>query len=347
MDAKDLIEVDAGSDKNPAFISVVVYIHDDESVVADTLKIISQTLSKHFSNIEMICVDDASTDNSAKQIRNVSTDLPVGSVSLIQMGHYHGLEKSMSAGVDKAVGDFVFEIDSTIIDYTPEMLIEIYNKTLEGFDIVSAAPLKAPTHSKLFYKLLSTTGENKYALTTETVRILTRRAINRIGGINKNIFYRKIVYAASGLKTECIIYDQSKYIQSGFNINVINNNQNRKNNANYNEPKHKKSNRKTRRARMNLAIDTLIIFTNLAYKISISLSIIMAVFMFAAGIYTIIAYIAGENIMEGWAPLMGLISAGFTGVFIILTALIKYFDILIKQTFYQRNYLVSSIDELK
>jgi len=250
---------------SPAFISAVVYVHDDERIIGGTLITISQTLSAHFSNIELICVDDASTDKSVEKIRNVIKDLHIGSVSLIQMGYYHGVEKSMSAGVDKAVGDFIFEIDSAYIDYSPELLIELYNKTLEGFDIVSAAPQKAPTHSKLFYKLLGTTGNNKYALTTETVRILTRRALNRIGGINKNIFYRKIVYAASGLNTECISYDQNEHKQNGT--------------------KRKKTSRKTRRARMNLAIDTLIIFTNLAYKISITLSIIMAAFMFAAGIY--------------------------------------------------------------
>lgn len=308
--------------KDSCFISAVIYVHDDENIIADTLKAVSQTLSAHFTNIELICVDDASTDKSAAQIRNTCADLPTGSVSLVQMGYYHGVEKAMSAGVDKAVGDFVFEIDSAVMDYEPTLLIDIYKKSLEGYDIVSACPNKAPTRSKLFYKLLGSAGDNKYTLATETIRILTRRAINRIGGENKNIFYRKIVYSASGLNTACIIYSQ-------------------------NETKRKKTNRKTRRARMNLAIDALIIFTKLAYRTSITLSIIMAVFMFTAGIYTVIAYFSGASIMEGWAPLMGLISAGFTGVFLILTALIKYFDILIKQTFYQRNYLVSSVDELR
>jgi len=310
------------TNKDSCFISAVVYVHDDEKIIADTLKLITQTLTAHFTNIELICVDDASTDKSAEKIHQISADLQAGSVSLVQMGYYHGVEKAMSAGVDKAVGDFVYEIDSAIIDYPQKLLIEIYQKTLQGNDIVSASPKKAPTHSKLFYKLLSSAGNSKYTLTTETIRILTRRAINRIGGENKNIFYRKIVYTTSGLSTENITYEQK-------------------------ETKRKPTDPKRRSSRMNLAIDTLIIFTNIAYRTSITLSIIMAIFMFAAGIYTIIAYIAGENIMEGWAPLMGLISAGFTGVFLILTALIKYFDILIKQTFYQRNYLVSSVDELK
>ena len=308
--------------KESCFISVVIYIHNDAEIITKTLKTISQTLSTYFQNIELICVDDASTDNSIDQIQQSAHNIPVASVSLIQMGHYHGVEKSMSAGVDKAIGDFVFEIDNATVDYNPLLLINIYKKALEGYDIVSASPNKAPTHSKLFYKLLSSAGSNNYSLITETIRILTRRAINRIGGTNKNIFYRKIAYATSGLKTENITYPP-------------------------NNSKRKKSNRKSRLARRHLAIDTIIIFTNLAFKISITLSIIMAAFMFTAGIYTIIAYFAGENIMEGWAPIMGLISAGFTGVFLILTALIKYFDIMIKQTFYQRNYLISSIDELK
>jgi len=310
------------NNKDSCFVSAVIYIHDDEHIIADTLRSISYTLSKQFENIELICVDDASTDKSVEIIRSISAELPVGSISLIQMGNYHGLEKSMSAGVDKAVGDFVYEIDSATRDYKPELLLEIYQRSLQGYDIVSASPQKAPTNSKFFYKLLSTAGNENYTLSTETLRILTRRAINRIDGTNKNIFYRKIVYTTSGLSTDSIIYEQDQI-------------------------KRKKHSRKVRHARMNLAIDTLIVFTNLAYRISITLSIIMAIFMFTAGIYTVIAYFSGAQIMEGWAPIMGLISAGFTGVFLILTALIKYFDILVKQTFYQKNYLISTIDELK
>jgi len=310
------------NNKDSCFVSAVIYVHDDESIIADTLRSIARTLSTRFANIELICVDDASRDKSVEIIRNISSELPIGSISLIKMGNYHGLEKSMSAGLDKAVGDFVYEIDSAIMDYRPELLLEIYQRSLQGYDIVSACPQRAPTNSKLFYKLLSSAGNENYTLSTETLRILTRRAINRIDGTNKNIFYRKIVYTTSGLSTDSIIYEQDK-------------------------AKKKKNSRKVRNTRMNLAVDTLIVFTNLAYRISITLSIIMAIFMFIAGIYTVIAYFSGAQIMEGWAPIMGLISAGFTGVFLILTALIKYFDILVKQTFYQKNYLISTIDELK
>lgn len=308
--------------KDSCFVSAVIYVHDDESIIGESLKSITNELSAQFSNIELICVDDASSDKSVEIIRKISADLPVGSVSLIQMGNFHGLEKAMSAGVDKAVGDFVFEIDSATIDYNTELLIEIYQRALQGYDIVSACPQKSPTNSKLFYKLLNTTGDNRYTLTTETLRVLTRRAINRVDGTNKNIFYRKIVYTTSGLNTDSIVYQQENTSK-------------------------KKLSRKSRRSRRNLAMDTLIVFTNLAYRVSITLSIIMAIFMFAAGVYTVVAYLSGADIMEGWAPIMGLISAGFTGVFLILTAIIKYFDILVKQTFYQKNYQISTIDELK
>jgi len=310
------------SNKDSCFVSAVIYVHNDESIIVETLISISQALSAQFTNIELICVDDASSDKTVELIRSVSTGLPIGSISLIQMGNYHGLEKSMSAGLDKAIGDFVFEIDSAVMDYNPALLIEIYQRSLKGYDIVSACPQKSPANSKLFYKLLNNAGNDNYTLSTETLRILTRRAINRIDGTNKNIFYRKIVYTTSGLSSDSIIYQQ-------------------------NGIKRKIHSRKSRQTRMNLAMDTLIVFTNLAYKVSIMLSIMMAIFMFAAGIYTIIAYLSGADIMEGWAPIMGLISAGFTGVFLILTAIIKYFDILIKQTFYQKNYLISEIDKLK
>ena len=43
----------------------------------------------------------------------------------------------MNAGIDMSIGDFVFEFDNTILDFNPDMIMEIYRKSLTGFDIVS------------------------------------------------------------------------------------------------------------------------------------------------------------------------------------------------------------------
>ncbi|MFR7844015.1 MAG: hypothetical protein ACLU3U_13730 [Gallintestinimicrobium sp.] len=44
----------------------------------------------------------------------------------------------MNAGRDLAIGDFIYEFDTAYVDYPSELIMEVYDKLLEGNDIVSA-----------------------------------------------------------------------------------------------------------------------------------------------------------------------------------------------------------------
>ena len=71
-------------------------------------------------------------------------------VSLIHMSYYQGIEAAMNAGRDLAVGDFVYEFDYAFTDYEPELVYRVYERMLEGYDVVAAAPKKhIPLSSKL------------------------------------------------------------------------------------------------------------------------------------------------------------------------------------------------------
>ncbi len=47
---------------------------------------------------------------------SVSMIASITSISVINMSYFHGLELSMNAGMDMAIGDFVFEFDNTCLD---------------------------------------------------------------------------------------------------------------------------------------------------------------------------------------------------------------------------------------
>ena len=87
---------------------------------------IRRTLEKNFLASEIICVNDASTDNVVKMIKNVSKSATSTTISIVNMTHYHGVELAMNAGVEWAIGDFVFEFDSVIEDFPAESSIAEY-----------------------------------------------------------------------------------------------------------------------------------------------------------------------------------------------------------------------------
>ena len=190
------------------FISAVVYVHNAENRIEPFLNAIIMTLEENFEHSEIICVNDCSDDSSVQAIKRCSEKAVNTSVSLINMSFFHGLELAMDAGMDLAIGDFVYEFDNTYLDFDPEMIMKVYRHSLTGYDIVSASPdKKEKLSSRLFYKVFDRFSELSYKMTTESFRILSRRVINRISSMNKAIPYRKAIYAGSGLKTDNLKYE--------------------------------------------------------------------------------------------------------------------------------------------
>lgn len=256
-----------------------------------------------------------------KEIKKVADNINGTIVSIINMSYYQGIELSMNAGVDLAIGDFVYEFDNINIDYDLDTIIKVYYESLKGFDIVGAkANKKERLTSRIFYKLYNKNSNSMYQIHTESFRILSRRAINRVKAMNKTIPYRKAIYANCGLKLNVIKYDVVK----DFN---------------------NKLNKEIKDTRIGLAIDSIILFTDVSYKVAIFMSLFMMIVAIITGIYTIVVFLCGQPI-AGWTTTMLLLSFAFFGIFAILTIMIKYLSILIDLIFKKQKYLIESIEKI-
>ena len=302
------------------FISAVVYVHNDENQIQQFLGKIHGVFSRDFQNFEIICVNDASTDRSADAIKTACKEFLSAPLSIISMGHYHGLELSMNAGVDLAIGDFVFEFDTIVMDYDISLIMDVYNRSLSGYDIVGAAPKNQISgSSKLFYRMFNRYFNGPGKLRTERFRILSRRAINRVHSISKTMPYRKAIYAGCGLATDTIAYDNAPL-------------------------KQKKSHDETR-VRQSVAIDSLMLFTDVAFKFSITMAFLMIGFTVFMAVYALVYYIMG-NAIEGWTTTVLFIAFGFFGVFSILTIIIKYLSLILDLNFKKERYYIMSIEKI-
>ena len=280
-------------------------------------------LDRHFGKYELIFVNDASSDGSVAKIYDFveTCDLVGDMVTIIQMSHPQGLEASMNAGRDAAIGDFVFEFDDLYVDYDPELLHQIYCRSLEGYDIVSAgSDAKIKWTSRLFYRMYNLASGSEAAIGPETFRILTRRAINRVKTVGQYIPYRKAVYMNCGLKTDRIQYhstDAQGSLTKHFN----------------------------RTERTSLAIDSFIYFTDLLERISLIISGVFILLTLAVSVDLIIEYI-GHKTVEGWLSIMGFMSFGFMGIFILLTIILKYISVLLNLEFRKQRYMISGVEKV-
>ncbi len=303
------------------FVSAVVYVHDNENQIKDFMKMLYKQMSAHFGKFEIIMVNDASSDTSEAKIREFALTLDRSVVSILKMSYFQGIEMSMNAGKRLSIGDYVFEFDSMDMDYEPEQIFAIYQRALTGYDIVSASPnKKGKLSSRIFYSVFNRFSKVQYKLGTETFRVLSRRGMNRIDASSSTIFYRKAVYANCGLRCANIIYDVT-------------------NNENHDFTK------KQKKYREDLAVESLILHTNVAYKISTWLTgLMMAVTLFVL-IYTVIIFAIG-NPVAGWTTTMLVLSFGFLGMFAILSIIVRYLAIILDLNFKRQQVVYEGIEKI-
>ncbi len=307
--------------KEKNFVSAIIYVHNAEKRIEQFIDAVITVFEENFEHSEIICVNDSSSDNSLSLIKKESQKATTTSISVINMSYFHGLEVAMNAGMDLSIGDFVFEFDNTVLDFQREEIMKIYKRSLQGYDIVSAVPNKKERFlSKLFYNVFDKFTDLSYEMHTESFRILSRRVINRISSMNKTIPYRKAIYASQGLKTDALKYKT---------IEIERDNQD-KTEKNY---------------RTGLAIDSLILFTELGYRFSMTMTAIMMLMSVFMVVYSIVIFTT-SNPVTGWTTTILFLSVAFFGLFGILTIIIKYLQLLVNLVFKRKHYSFEGIEKL-
>ena len=299
--------------KDNNFISAVVYLHNDGARAVEFCRTVAAELDANFKQYELVVVDDACTDDTVKQLRAWGREQNAP-LTILHMSIYHGLEDAMNAGLDAAIGDYVYEFDSTELCYAPTLIMQAYRAALDGSDIVSVCPRTVRGGSSLFYKVFNAHSQSAYRLRTDAFRLVTRRAINRVHASSTHLPYRKAAYAASGLKMTDLEFDGQLTVKQ--------------------------------KGRFNLALDSLTLYTNFGFKASVTVTLCMMALALAELIYTLVIFATGHPV-EGWTTTMFVITVGFAGLFAVLTIVVKYLSLLLNLTFRQQKYLVESIEKLQ
>ena len=309
--------------KEKNFVSCVVYLHDEGSSVKEFLQMICGVMRENFEKYEIICVNDGCMDDTVEQVKAFladEADKPV--VSLINLSYYQGVESAMNAGSDLAVGDFLFEFDRCKPDFEPSLIMEIYRRALEGYDVVAAAPrFGVRRTSRLFYMVYNGGSRFKGKIRQERFRVVSRRAINRVNQMNTYIPYRKAIYMNCGLKTDTICYDNK-------------------------ELGRRHQGREERGNRNMLAADTIIIFTNVLEKLSMMVSVVLfgaLLIMFGYLVYSIFSKVRP---VEGWLSIMSLMSFGFFMISVMLTMILKYLSVILNMGFKRQRYVIEGVEKL-
>lgn len=266
-------------------ISIVVPAYNEEGVLSEFHETVVEVVSKLQVNIEIVYVNDGSTDNTLDIINNLRLKDP--RITLIDLSRNFGKEIAMSAGLHKAAGDAVVVIDADLQD-PPELITELIKEWEDGYDVVYARRTLREGESHLkkitahfFYRIINYVSKIAIPEDTGDFRILSRRAVNALNTFKEQHRFMKGLFAWIGFKQKAVYYQRNARYEGESKWNY--------------------------RHLWSFALDGITSFTIAPLKISTYIGLVTALGAFGYGIYMVIETLIHGNEVPGYPSLIVII----------------------------------------
>src|SRR5690606_9929841 len=205
-------------------LSIIVPIYNEEMIVQELYRRISDTVKTITNNYEIIFINDGSRDQSLMHL--VAISQRDEKAFFIDFSRNFGHQIAVTAGIDLCRGEAAVIIDGDLQD-PPELIPEMYEKHQEGFNVVYAKRLERRGESffkkvtaKAFYRILRKLTAIDIPLDTGDFRLIDRKIIECLKQMpEKNKFLRGQI-AWLGFKQAAVTFTRSerKYGTSGYSL---------------------------------------------------------------------------------------------------------------------------------
>jgi dolichol-phosphate mannosyltransferase len=190
-------------------LSVVVPVLDEEDGLDTLHHRLGEALAEVDGPVEVIYVDDGSTDGSATKIEGWAR-AEEGTV-LIQLSRNFGMEVAMSAGIDHAKGEHVVLMHADLQD-PPELIPQMLAKAREGADVVYARRIgRDESQAKralatAFYGVMRKLARVPYQGQAGDFRLMRRPVVDALRQMPERRRFLRGMVAWVGFKQEPIEY---------------------------------------------------------------------------------------------------------------------------------------------
>lgn len=197
-------------------ISIIVPCYNEEESIPYFYKEIKKVIEKMAVKLELIFVDDGSSDDTLTVIKKLIEDKDV---KYISFSRNFGKEAAMFAGLNIASGEYVTIMDSDLQDppsLLPKMISLIEN---EGYDIVGTRRVtrkgEPPIRSffaRCFYKIINKMSKVEMVDGARDYRLMTRQVVDSILSLQEYNRYSKGLFSYVGFKTKWLEYENVKRV---------------------------------------------------------------------------------------------------------------------------------------
>lgn len=279
-------------------ISVVSPVYRGEAFVHELVSRCESTLKRICTSYEIILVEDNSPDNSWKEISKVCSEN--NSVVGIKLSRNFGQQYAIQAGLDASKGEFVVTLDCDLQD-RPEEILTLFNRAQEGFDIVFASRESRKDGyvkrfaSVLFYQLMSYLTEVEQDPSIANFVLYRRAAIKALSMVGDSKRYYPILPQLIGFRQSKVSVEHAERPEGQSSYTI--------------------------KARIKLAIDTILNFSDKPLRLSVGFGVVLSVGSLVLSMVSVWFYVSGKIDVAGWTSLALLISF-FSGAIISVLGMV-------------------------
>lgn len=194
--------------------SVVVPVYNEEEVILESYRRLSEVMRGTGEPYEIIFVNDGSRDKTALLARGLCEKDPC--VKLIDFSRNFGHQTAITAGMDYACGDAVVVIDADLQD-PPEVIPEMLAKWREGYEIVYGKRVKREGETvfkkltaKVFYRFLRAMTDVDIPVDTGDFRLIDRKVCDAMKKMPERNRYVRGIVSWLGFRSAPVDFERKK-----------------------------------------------------------------------------------------------------------------------------------------
>jgi len=260
-------------------LSIVVPVFNEEQVIDELVKRLTDTAVRITPDYEIIFVNDSSRDNSLLKIKEHAEADP--HIHFISFSRNFGHQIAILAGMDFCRGRAIVTIDADLQD-PPELIEEMYREFEQGYKVIYAKRSKRKGESlfkrstaKWFYRLMASLVSFDIPLDVGDYRMISRDVLEYLQKMKEYDKYIRGQIAWLGFKSTYVMFerDERKYGTTNYPFKKM----------------------------LRLAFNGITAFSDAPLKLATKLGFVVCVISFLMILYGLYGYFYDKNTVPGWA----------------------------------------------
>jgi glycosyltransferase involved in cell wall biosynthesis len=311
-------------DAPPPDFSIVLPAHNEAENIVPMMTAL-KTIAGPLGRVEIVIVDDGSTDGTLAAIRAAAATDPM--VRYIVFTRNFGHAAALRAGLRAARGQAVVVMDSDF-EHPPELIPELVQQWRSGFKVVAAqrlddkavSPFKRST-SRYYYRLLGALSDVQLEPGSADFLLLDRVAVDAVNAFEDHDLFLRGLVRWLGYPLASVPYKQGRRRHGASKYSL---------------------GRMVELAVTGIAAHSV---RPLRFAVWLSLGFVLGGLLLV--IYSIISFLFVQHTVAGWSSIMAAIAILGAAQLLVLGIIGEYVGRILRETRRRPSYVVTETEETR